>query len=434
MRKRADSAFLLLILLCLVLTGCSDAVEVDDDVYPVAIGLDKGVNNKLILTIEYPTYKGGSGGGQSGGSANKGNGGPGSSNQLPGANIHTVETPSILEGLDIFNMAISRRISLVHIKLLVVSEELAREGIGDYMGPLARYRGTRNTMFVLVARGKAVDFIKENKSNIGESLTKSIELMEEQSKKTGFFPDINFHEFYRDITSSYSETYAAYVGINDFSKLNVKSKKGDSKLVTEYDYLPGNMPRSGVAKREFVGTAVFDGDKMVGSLNPTETRYLLMINGNFKRGIFSLEDKNAPEKAIVIDVSLKKPPSIKARFEDAVPVLDIKLDFDVNIESVQSRIDYEQLSRIDDLNNQIKDYLEKGINKTLEKVQKELKSDVFGFGGKIAGYFTTIQEWEEYNWLSHFPEAKISTDIKVNIRGTGLTLESPPIFSSKGKK
>lgn len=433
MPKRTKAAFLLCVLLCCALTGCGDSVEVDDDVYAVAIGLDKGINNKLILTIEYPTYKGGGGGGQAGGNANKG-GGVGSSNQLPGANIHTVETPSILEGLDIFNMAISRRISLVHIKLLVISEELAREGIGDYLGPLARYRGTRNTLFVLVAREKAVDFIKENKSNIGESLTKSIELMEEQSKKTGYFPDINFHEFYRDVLSSYSEPYTAYVGVNDFSKLNINSKNGTAKLVTEYDHLPGDMPRAGVAKREFVGTAVFDGDKMVGSLNPTETRYMLMMNGKFKRGIFSIEDKNAPGKAIVIDLSLKKPPAIKVRFEDAVPIIDIKLDFNVNIESVQSRIDYEQMNRIDDMSNQIENYLEEGIKKTFEKAQKELKTDVFGFGGKVAGYFTTIQEWEEYNWFSHFSEAKINTSVKVNIRGTGLTLESPPIFSSEGKK
>lgn len=433
MLKRISSTFILSVLLCFVSTGCSGGVEVDDDVYAVAVGLDKGVNNKLILTIEYPTYKKGGGEGQSGGSEKQGSSGAGGSNQIPGANIHTIETPSLLEGLDIFNMAISRRISMVHVKLLVISEELAREGVGDYIGPLSRYRGTRNTLFVLVTRGKAVDFIKENKSNIGESLTKSIELMEEQSKKTGFFPDINLHEFYRDVVSSYSSPYAAYVGLNDFSKL----KMGDGeepKLVTQYDFLPGDMPRVGVAKREFVGTAVFDGDKMVGSLNPTETRYMLLLKGKVKSFIVSIEDKNAAGKAIVIDVSMGRAPSIKTRFEEAIPVIDIELNLDADLESVQSRLDYEQLGMIDELDDQIKDYFEKGMKKTLEKTQNELKSDVFGFGAKFAGYFTTIQEWEDYNWLSHYQEAKINTDIKVNVRRTGLTLESPPIFNSEGKK
>lgn len=434
MLKRISAAVFILAFLCSMLAGCSEAVEVDDDIYPVAMGLDKGVNNKLIVTIEYPTYKGGGGGGQPGAGGNEGESGGGGGYQVPGANIHTIETPTILEGLDIFNMAISRRISFIHIKLLVISEELAREGVGDYLGPMARYRSTRSTMFVLVTKGKAVDFIKENKANIGESLTKSIELMEEQSKKTSYFPDINFHEFYRDISSSYSAPYAAYVGVNDFKKLVMEDEGEKNKLVTEYDYLPGDMPRAGVAKREYVGTAVFDGDRMVGSLNPTETRYMLMLNGKFKRGVFTIEDNKSPGKGIVADIGLERAPLIKSRFEDGIPVFDIKLDIDANIEAIQSRINYEKLNMIDDLSNQIKSHLEEGMEKTLEKAQKELKSDVFGFGNKLAGHFSTIQEWENYNWLSHFSESKINVDIKVNIRRMGLIIESPPIYSNEGKK
>lgn len=433
MLKKISSIVVMSVFLCSILTGC-EIVEVDDDVYAVVLGLDKGVNNKIIMTIEYPTYKDGGGGAQPGGSGKGDGSGESDSYQIPGANIHSVEAPSFLEGLDIFNMAISRRISLIHVKLFVVSEELAREGIGEYLDPQARYRGTRRTMFVLVTRGKAAEFIKENKSNIGESLTKSIELMEEQSKKTGFFPDINFHEFYRDISSPYSAPYAAYVGVNDFKKLTMESKEGKPKLVTESDFLPGDIPREGVAKREFAGTAVFNGDRMVGSLNPSETRYMLMLNGKFKRGVFTIEDKNAPGETIVFEAGLEKSPSIKAQFEDGVPVFDIKLYFDVNVESIQSRANYESLNMIDDLQNQIKSYFDQGIKKTLEKTQKELKCDVFGFGTKLAGNFTTIQEWEEYNWLSHFPESKINVDIKINVKRTGMIIESPKIFTNEGKK
>jgi germination protein, Ger(x)C family len=434
--KRISLFVLISVLLCFTLIGC-EAVEVDDDIYPVVIGLDKGVHNKLIVTIEYPTYRGGESGGQSGGAQKKGEGGDSGEEgayQVPGANIHSIETPTILEGLDIFNMAISRRISLVHIKLLVISEELAREGVGDYLDGMARYRGFRTTMFVLVTNGKAADFIKENKSNIGESLTKSIELMEEQSKKTGFFPDVNFHEFYKDAISPYSAPYAAYVGVNDFKKLTMEDKGGKPKLVTEQDFLPGDLPRIGVAKREYVGTAVFDGDRMVGSLNPTETRYMLMLNGKLKKVVFTIEDKNKTGKGIITDISLGKSPSIKARFENSTPVFDIQLNIEANIEAIQSRSDYSGLSMIDDLNIQIKSYLEDNIKKTIEKVQKELKCDVFGLGNKLAGNFTTIQEWENYNWLSHFPEAKINVDTRVNIRGIGLKLKSSPFFTNEGKK
>ena len=53
MLKKISSIVVMSVFLCSILTGC-EIVEVDDDVYAVVLGLDKGVNNKIIMTIEYP--------------------------------------------------------------------------------------------------------------------------------------------------------------------------------------------------------------------------------------------------------------------------------------------------------------------------------------------------------------------------------------------
>lgn len=52
MLKRYCIITIILILLGLILTGCVDSSEVDDNVYAVTIGLDKGVNNKAVVTIQ----------------------------------------------------------------------------------------------------------------------------------------------------------------------------------------------------------------------------------------------------------------------------------------------------------------------------------------------------------------------------------------------
>ena len=326
-----------------------------------------------------------------------------------------------------YGMAISRRVSLMHTKMIVFSEDFAKEGVGSYLAPITRFRETRRTMHVAVVKGKAEDFIKEDMTNIGESLAKSIELITTQSKNTAFFPEARFNNFYRGILSPYESAIAIYGGVNNFDKLPNSSQKGSSPLVIDNGYLPGDVPREGVTKREFAGTAVFNGDKMVGNLDSVETRYYLLVMGKYKRGIMTINDKEKPSSAIAVDIRLGRNPQIKSHFENGKPVIDVKLKIEGDIQSIQSRIDYEKLSKLNDLNNQIKEHLQNGIQKLIEKTQKEFKADIFGFGHKVVDHFSTIQEWQKYNWLSHYPEAKVNLDVEVNVRRTGLMIYSAPI-------
>lgn len=423
MFRRTLTLIMLLLFSNTLLSGCRDASEVDDNVYAVAIGLDKGLNNKAVLTIQYPLYKQHQNTGMSGG-------GDGEST----SNVHSIETPALLEGIDLMNMAISRRVILSHTKMLVISEDFAREGVGDFLAPLARFRGSRRSMFVVICKGRAMDFIQENKTTIGASITKGIELMIQQSKNTGFFPMINFQEFYKDILSTYGQAAAIYSGINNLDRLQTNSGKNKSPLITERDLKPGELPRLGTAKREFVGTAVFSGDKMVGSLNPYETRYMQMLTGKFKKGIMTIEDKKSSGEGIVLNIRHGRKTKIIGSFDHGKPIIDIDLNIEADIYAIHSRINYESLKLIKDLNKQLEEEIKDGVKKTIDKTKKEFKSDVFEFGKKFAGYFPTIQEWEKYNWASHYPETKINVNVVVNVRRTGLNIYSSPIMGETDTK
>ena len=192
------------------------------------------------------------------------------------------------------------------------------------------------------------------------------------------------------------------------------------------------MPRSGVAKREYVGTAVFRGDKMVGFLDSMQTRLFLMVAGKYNRGTMSFEDPNVAEESIVVDLRLGRRPKIKASFDqEDRPIVDVKINLEADIDAIQSRINYESTKMIDQLNNHIENEIKEGISKTIEKTQKELASDIFEFGNYFAGYFTDIDAWEKYNWLSHYPKAKVNVDVDVNIRRTGLMIYSAPVKSGQ---
>jgi spore germination protein KC len=417
---------LMLLLFPFILTSCYDAVEIDDEVYALMIGIDKGIENALVLTVQYPIYKEGGGGG-GGGEV----GGEEESFRNEESNIHSVEASTILQALDILGMQISRRISLKHAKAVIFSEEFARDGIGNYLAPVLRYRETRQTMRVIVTNTKAETFIKNYKVSIGNSLSKSIELMSEQSKNTGYFSRITFSKFYSNIISPYSSSYAGYAGINEEKEPNESPKK-DPPFIPEVTNSPGEFPARGVSQREFSGTSVFLGDKMVGSLNPDETKSFLMVTGDFYRGFITLEDEFMEDHAIIIETRLGRKPKIKTFFQDGVPVISIELFMEGDLSSVQSRIDYEEPKLLADLEKRFANQIKSEILKTIKKTQTEMKSDIFGFGHYIAMHFRTIQEFEKYNWEHHYEEAKIHLHVDANIRRSGLQIKSSPIHHQKG--
>jgi len=427
--NRSSKIILIIILIfCLPLSGCYDAADVDEEVYAMAIGIDKGVDNAVRVTFQYPTYKDSpSSGGMKGGG-----GGQTETGEVDGTLVSTVEAPSLLEGVQMLNAAGNRQISLTHAKMLVFSEEFAREGVGKDVETVARYREARETMRVIVCKGKAQDFIMENKSLIGSNLAKGIELSFVQSQNTGYFPDVFFANFYSNMLTPYGQPYAIYAGVNDFQHLPENTQQDNqSPAPIEKDIQPGETPRKGGSKEELFGTAIFDGEKMVGSLTQNETRFFLLGIGKFKWGSFTTGDKNKPGYAYVLDVITARKPQVSAHFENGVPVIDLKVDLDADIAAIQSRIDYEKVENIKELESYTKDCFQEGMKKTIERTQKEYNCDIFHFGKKIAGNFKTIQELENYNWLKHYQEAKINVDVTVNIRRNGFFFGTRPFFSTR---
>lgn len=431
MLKRASAICLLIVFFCTSLTACGDANEIDNAIYPIVVGIERGTNYKIRVVIQYQTYKGGGGGTSQ--SQKTGKGDEKDQNQVEGSNIHAIEASSFLEAINLFNIAVSRKVSLTHTKMLVISEEFAREGIEKYAAPIRRFREIRPAMQMVVVNGDVESFIRDNKANIGESLSKADELMLTQSREHGFFPMVTFHDFYEAMVSPYNEPYAIYAGLNNTNLPSLNQPENiaeKSSNIQEHSFLPGEAPRTGVAKREFAGCAVFAGGKMVGTLESYETRYLLMVTGKFNRGIMTSIDKRDPQSVVPLEIRLGRKPKISVKIQDGKPQIIVDLKLEADLGAVQSRIQYEDINMITELNNTAKETIEKGVKRTIEKTQKELKSDVFGFGFYAAKNFTTIQEFAAYNWLTKYPDAEVNVTVDFNIRRTGLMIKSAPVISS----
>lgn len=411
-------------IMCILFAGCmTDSIELDNQLYTLVLGIDIGADNRVRVTFLYPVYKsnGGSGSEISGGGEKEEG-----KKEKGGAIIDTIEAATILDAINLINTSVPRRISMVHTKVVVFSETAAKRGIAEFLETIERYRETRGSMRVIICKGRSEEFIEGFISKTDESIAKTIELSFLKDVSKGYFITQTFHDFYEGVHSPYRQASAVYAGINDFENLKPLEEDANSPLRTHYDISPGELPRTGQRKIEMLGTAVFNGPYMVGSLNYYETMFLSMITGEFRNGNFSVEDKSFPGRAIPLDIRLGRKPKISAQYVNDIPVIAVKLSVEADISAIQSRIKYENLERLAELENQIEFLMETGMKKTITKAQYNFGADIFDFGHHIAKHFATIQEFEEYNWPSRFKESQVNVEANVNIRRTGRMFETSP--------
>lgn len=418
-----------LILICVIpltlFTGCFDAWEVTEMAYVYSIGLEKGVTDKLRMTIQVPSMAGGKGGGQSGGSE-------GGQKQSDIETI-TIDCPTFYSGVNMVNSFISRQLNYMHAKYLVFSESLAKEGIDTYITALIRGRQTRRQMNIIVTKGSASEFLKEHTTAVSSSLSKKQQNMIDQGGNTGFFSDTTYGDMINASKAPYSQAIAILAAVNDDSRFKDGEGKGDTPFKSSGDYYAGELVRKGGSKVEFLGAAVFDGGKMVGELNGDETRALLMLRGEFERGYFAVKDPKESDTIITLDVRRQKKPNVKVQFQDGKPVIDVKIFLEGDFLAIQSTVDYEGKELKPLIENEFKKLIKEEIDKTIKKCQN-LSTDVFKFGTVAAMHFLTIEEWEKYNWFKKFKDASVNTQVDFKIRRTGTMLKSSEIYSTEGKK
>ncbi|MBZ4653011.1 MAG: gerBC1 [Peptococcaceae bacterium] len=423
-KTRKISFILLFSFLFLFAQGCWGSRETDELAYILAIGIDKGKENIIQVTfqIALPRALGGGGGGGGGGEGGK------------STEIVSIEASSLFGALQLANAFVSRDLTFIHNKVVVVSEEIAREGLDKYINPLVRSREIRRNNFLLVTKGKARDFLEKNQSILEKNPSRQFELLLQAKNFTGFMPFATIQQYHSSLKTPGRQPITALVGVNEGKEGKEKEKSFVEKIEREVAYIPGEIPRQGGNKAEVIGLAVFNGGKLVGYLNGAETRFYQMVTGDFQSAIFTFPDPQKAGDSFVLVVELKKgrSPAIKATFPQGRPVIEVNLILEGEIFSIQSGINYKRGQKEADLQKFLEDYISQEVRKVIAKTQKEFKSDIFGFGERTRTYFWTWKDWENFDWLERYPQAEIKVNTRVEIRRTGLMLKTEPVESYTG--
>jgi len=412
--------FFLVVFTFVFLTGCFGSRETDENAFVLAMGFDKGEKDNMVVTVSIANPKviagmaGGAGGGAKEGGKN--------------VIVQSVETYGPITGIEQLSTATSRHLSLLHTKAYIFSEEMAKEGLAFWFSTFSRHYELRATSYVFVCRGKAKDFLEKNQPPLEISPTKQYELIGSLSEAHGLYQNVMFKDFYQDIKSWTTQASMPLVAIHEGGLETAKPgvKKGGE--LTLGKYIAGEVPITGENKAQFDGTAVFREDKMVGTLNGEETRYYLMLRGQFENGYLIMLDPLVAElQGVGLIVHQARSPKYVTRInEDGSVTIDVDLYLEADLAAVLSGINYESPDNKPIIEEAFSEKIKEGCQKLIKRTQEEFKSDIFGFGQQVKGHFWTMQPWREFDWLNRYPEAQVNVTVHTRIRRTGLQLKTSP--------
>ncbi|NQX58769.1 Ger(x)C family spore germination protein [Paenibacillus qinlingensis] len=389
---------LALVLSLLPLTGCWDRIEVNDVALITGAAIDKVGPNTILLSVQIFVPRSSSNNAMGNQGANVGN----------QASIVTSATgENIADALSHIQEKLPRKLFWGHSEVFIFSEDIAKDGIRDEIDYLMRAPQPRERAYMYVAKGKArqmlttQSFLERN----------SAEIMREISKGK-LSLSTTLAELARMLVDETGAAATPWIDMQPVSAPN------------NYDSMPSPVN----------GTAIFRDGKLVGVIDEFTTRGVLWIRNDIKQAVVTVN----PEENSLNSVSLRLITSrtkIRPLIKNGTWSMDIQIRTENNAlqnsTSLKISADPEAVKIIETAMN--KD-IEDRVRIALNKVQKELKADIFDFGGAFHRAYP--KEWEQNkgNWEEIFPKLEVTIHPHATIQRPGLTSIKEVEFEEKPRR
>ena len=399
--KKFIILILIIILILTSLTGCYSAQGLETLAYAVAIGIDKGDNEHLKLSFQFAILGNSSGSG-------------GGSSQSQESTVTTVDCASIDAGISLIDNYISKKVNLSHCKAVVISEELAYEGVSEYIFTLVNDLEMRPDCNIIVSKCKASHYLENSQPTLESVSARYYELTLNSSEYTGLTENVTLEDFYSDMLSTTNQPHAILGGIN------TDSTHSDDKSKTPYDaqgsYKAGETPIKSETVLENMGLAIFYDDKLVGELTGMEALCHLLVVNKLESATISVPSPFNKDSVINLYIASPKDTKTSVKFVNGTPYIDCEVTITANITSFDDHFDYsneENLKLIEDYTNT---YLEQNISSYLYKTSKEYKCDIANLGRHVVSNYLTWEEWIESDWLYNYQNSFFSVKVDSNVR------------------
>jgi spore germination protein KC len=373
LKRKTRLCLLILVGVSVVTSGCWNYREVDKLNVVAGVAIDKGKTERYSMTAEIIHISG-------------------------GKDTKMTSKTISAEGKTLFDTArniiavAGKRLYWSHIKVIIISNELAGEGIINILDFIMRDAETREDTPILISKDETAKeiFSGESTENV-VSIALSETLENQKSLGKGQITDILDYEIV-------SNTKGASIAIPA-----IHLKQEDDKKTPE-----------------IMGTAVIKNDRLAGFLNGEETKYLYFIKDEIKYGILTEEIKTDNEVTLISLEIFKNRTKVTPVVNGNNIHFNIELETRVAIDEINGNGDFFSEEAVKELEQKTEASLTTQIEAFIKKVQSDYDADIFGFASKLwenqpRTYNSVITNWDEI-----FKGLQIHVHSKILIENSAL--------------
>ncbi|WP_428909543.1 Ger(x)C family spore germination protein [Niallia sp. Krafla_26] len=399
-RKRVYKIILLFMFIS-ILTGCWDKKELEDRAYVIGLGIDPSKEKgKIKVTMLFANPEVGSI-----------QGGGGSIEQP--REIITFDAMDFITAKGTANAIISRDVSYDLLKIIVVSEEFAKDPMFiSTMFDTRKDKEIRMDSYLAVSKEKAYQYFLKNKPKMETRPHKYFQFMINHGIENGMIPDSTLFRFYTAIDRNADLFLAMYTSAE---------RKKNAPISGEDNFVASELNATGeLDDTQFIGSAVFRNGQMIDTLTGSETRLVNVLDDTteIKEILANIPDpfSNKEGQQMAIRIIKRKSNKIKMNLHTPKPKIDITIPLQFEIMTNPSMVN---LTKNDKNQRIVKESIrEHNVDKFkgfLKKTQTELKGSPFPLSIYGRKNFQTMQEFDQYNWIEKYPDADISVKIDAKI-------------------
>ncbi|WP_246140898.1 Ger(x)C family spore germination protein [Bacillus marasmi] len=389
--KTTQIIVLMSLVLTITLSGCNGKREINELALVMAVGLDKGTDGKVEVSVQIAR--------------------PADSRGQTGAPAGNTGDPiwsakasgdTIFEAIRNLSSFSTRRVFWAHNYIIIINEDLAREGIKDIIDFFTRNPELRMRTWVVVTPNKA--------SNILSTMTglevisgEAMDKLFRYSNISNLAPRTQMLDLQAAFLSESTEPVLARVKL---IARGISNKK------------PGQ--EGSVKQIELAGAGVFKGDKLVGILNQKETRGLLPFIEKIESGVMAISCPKEPNKMVSLELKNYKF-KVTPSFKKNQPRFHIRFAGNYTMVEAGCPLSLEDEAQIAKLEKQVEDELTGNINSVVSKAQSEYKADILELGKVFHNRYPS--EWKHsimQRWKDVFQTAPVTVEVSVKINDSAL--------------
>ncbi len=381
-----------IILPSIFFTGCWSSHEINTLAITVSIGIDKTekgyliseqvINPKVIASKK-------------------------STNESPVV-LYTAEGRDLNEAIRSLTAKSPRRIYNSHLRIIVFGEKAAEEGIKDTLDYFARDHAYRTDFYFVVAKNTTAKEILSVLSPI-ESI-----------------PAI---DMYNSLEIS-SKDWAPTKTIRIIELVNSIISAGKNPVITGVEIIDGKVTPTStevlkqsneIKKIQYTELGAFKKDKLIGWLQQDESKGYNYITGNVKRTIGYAYYSDTVK--ITAEVTNAKS-NMKVSLINGKPAINVTINVQQNIAAVEGDFDVSKEDNKKILNGLSEKKIKSICEKSVNKAQNQLKTDIFGFGEAVRRKNPKLWEKIKDNWNTEFTQLPVNITVKVKTNQLGEITKS----------